>query len=166
MPRSAAALLARSRCLARGRVRSACVSRARRVEQDAHKRPKEGVHAGQETECQEREAVREAQGEGDVEGARRADRQFAGCLEPRWQEVRFIPGSTRFSSSKASSPFSWSHSDPDSGSKAIPKLLRTPYAKIFWTFAPTSPPIASPAANRGLSVGVVPSSFKRRITPA
>ena len=32
-------------------------------------------------------------------------------------------------------------------------------------FAPTSPPIAAPAAKKGLSAGVLPSSFRRRITP-
>src|SRR5439155_25872631 len=43
-----------------------------------------------ELERQEREAVREAQGEGDVEGARGEDRQFAGRVEPRRQEVRLL----------------------------------------------------------------------------
>ena len=32
-------------------------------------------------------------------------------------------------------------------------------------FAPTSPPIAAPAAKNGLSGGVVPSSLSRKITP-
>ena len=32
-------------------------------------------------------------------------------------------------------------------------------------FAPTSPPILAPTAKNGLSDGVLPSSFSRRITP-
>ncbi len=43
-----------------------------------------------------------------------------------WIQPEFIPGSIRFSSSKASSPFSWSQRLPESGSNAIPKLLRMP----------------------------------------
>ena len=63
------------------------------------------------------------------------------CTQPP-----FIPGSTRFSSLKESSPFSWFQSAPDCGSIAIPKLFRWPYEKILWRPAPTSPPIAAPAA--------------------
>ena len=43
-----------------------------------------------------------------------------------WIQPPFIPGSTRFSSSNASSPFSSAHRFPATGSKAIPKLLRMP----------------------------------------
>ena len=45
------------------------------------------------------------------------------CTQPE-----FIPGSTRLSSLNESSPFSCSHNRPDFGSKAMPKLLRMPYA--------------------------------------
>ena len=44
-----------------------------------------------------------------------------------------------------------------------------PYAKTFFTFSPASiaprAAIAAPARTKGLSAGVVPSSFSRRITP-
>ena len=43
------------------------------------------------------------------------------CVHPELK-----PGSTRFSSQNESSPFSCSHSTPDFGSKAMPKLLRRP----------------------------------------
>ncbi len=43
-----------------------------------------------------------------------------------WIQPPFMPGSTRFSSSNASSPFSWSQRLPETGSNAIPKLLRMP----------------------------------------
>src|SRR6266508_740428 len=82
-----------------------------------------------------------------------------------WIHPPFTPASTRLISSKLSSPFSCSHREPEIGSKAMPKLLRMPYAKIFWTLAPACPPRAAPAAKNGLSDGVVPSSFRRRITP-
>src|ERR671931_2126524 len=48
------------------------------------------AHARKASERQEREAVREAEGEGDVEGAGGEDRQLAGRLEPRWEEVPFV----------------------------------------------------------------------------
>ena len=51
--------------------------------------PLGGSHARQTTERQEREAVREAEGERDVEGARGEDRELAGRIEPRRQGVRF-----------------------------------------------------------------------------
>ncbi len=44
-------------------------------------------------------------------------------------------------------------------------LFLSPYAKSRWMLAPASPPIAAPAAKNGLSLGVDPSSFSRRITP-
>src|SRR6266516_2814155 len=47
----------------------------------------EGLNADQARERQEREAVREAEGKGDVEGAGGEDRQLARRLEPRRQEV-------------------------------------------------------------------------------
>ena len=47
----------------------------------------------------------------------------------------------------------------------MPKALRTPYAKTFGRFAPTSPPRSRPARTNGLSRGVVPSSLSRRTTP-
>ena len=43
-----------------------------------------------------------------------------------WIQPPFIPGSTRLSSLKASSPFSCSQSAAGLGSKAMPKLLRWP----------------------------------------
>ena len=82
-----------------------------------------------------------------------------------WTQPPFMPGSTRLSSLKLSSPFSCSHRSPETGSKAMPKLLRRPYAKIFWMFAPTSPPIARAGGEERVVDGVVPSSFSRRITP-
>jgi hypothetical protein len=82
------------------------------------------------------------------------------CTQPE-----FMPDSTRLSSLNESSPFSCSHRSPDTGSNAKPNELRTPYANSFWTFAPTSPPIIAPARKNGLSVGAVPSSFNRTITP-
>jgi CBS domain-containing protein len=51
----------------------------------------EGVaNAVEERECQEREAVREAQGERHVEGARGEDRELSRRLEPRRQEVGLV----------------------------------------------------------------------------
>ena len=47
----------------------------------------------------------------------------------------------------------------------MPKLLRMPYEKIFWTFSPTSPPIMRPTRQNGLSRGASPSSSSRMITP-
>jgi hypothetical protein len=82
------------------------------------------------------------------------------CTQPELN-----PGSAMFTSLKLSSPFSCSQSFPETGSKAMPKLLRRPYANSFCTFAPTSPPIAAPAAKNGLSLGVEPSSLSRRIDP-
>jgi hypothetical protein len=46
-------------------------------------------HAEQETQREEREAVREAEGKGDVEGARCANLELAGLVEPGWKEVTF-----------------------------------------------------------------------------
>ena len=43
-----------------------------------------------------------------------------------WIQPELKPGSTRLSSLKQSSPFSCSHSAPDTGSNAMPKLLRRP----------------------------------------
>src|SRR6266516_772282 len=54
-----------------------------------------GSHARQATERQEREAVREAEGEGDVEGARGEDRQLARRVEPRRQGVGLRGPSTQ-----------------------------------------------------------------------
>src|SRR5579862_8689877 len=51
---------------------------------------KGGSHAWQASERQEREAVREAEGQGDVEGARGEDRELAGRLESRRQEVGLL----------------------------------------------------------------------------
>src|SRR5207253_1817719 len=51
---------------------------------------KEGSRAGQASKRQEREAVREAEGEGNVEGARGEDRELAGRVEPRRQGVAFV----------------------------------------------------------------------------
>ena len=45
-------------------------------------------HARQERQRQEREAVREAQGQGNVEVARGEDRELARRIEPRRQELR------------------------------------------------------------------------------
>src|SRR5919204_1217758 len=47
-------------------------------------------HAEQESERQERKAVRGTPQEGDVEGARGAHRELSRRLEPRWQEVRLF----------------------------------------------------------------------------
>jgi hypothetical protein len=47
-------------------------------------------HAQQESERQEREAVRGSEGQGDVEGAGGEDRQLARRFEPRWEEVPFL----------------------------------------------------------------------------
>src|SRR5438132_12754777 len=50
-----------------------------------------GVHAGWKArERQEREAVRSVEGQGNVEGARGEDRELAGRVEPRWEEVRLV----------------------------------------------------------------------------
>src|SRR5213078_1960434 len=49
---------------------------------------KERCDAQQACERQEREAVREAEGKGDVEGAGGEDLQLAGLVESRRQEVR------------------------------------------------------------------------------
>ncbi|HYZ75992.1 MAG TPA: hypothetical protein VE596_01340 [Gaiellaceae bacterium] len=46
------------------------------------------LHAEQTSQRQEREAVRRPEEEGHVEGARGEDRQLAGRLEPRREEVR------------------------------------------------------------------------------
>ena len=81
-----------------------------------------------------------------------------------WTQPEFMPGATRLSSLNESSPFSCCHSRPDFGSKAMPKLLRMPYEKIFWTFSPTSPPIVRPTRQNGLSRGASPSSSRRTIT--
>ena len=43
------------------------------------------------------------------------------CTQPELN-----PGSARLSSVKLSSPFSCSHRSPETGSNAIPKLLRSP----------------------------------------
>src|SRR5207248_6915165 len=51
---------------------------------------KGGSHARQATERQEREAVREAEGEGDVKIACGEDRQLAWRVEPWRQEVRLF----------------------------------------------------------------------------
>src|SRR5581483_11509787 len=49
-----------------------------------------GVGAEQERQRQEREAVRGAEGQGHVEGARRAHRQLARRVEPRRQGVALV----------------------------------------------------------------------------
>ena len=43
-----------------------------------------------------------------------------------WTQPELKPGSAMFSSLKLSSPFSCSQSVPETGSNAIPKLLRSP----------------------------------------
>ena len=43
-----------------------------------------------------------------------------------WTQPPLKPGSTRLISLKQSSPFSCSHRSPETGSNAIPKLLRMP----------------------------------------
>jgi hypothetical protein len=48
------------------------------------------IHALEERQRQEREAVREAEEEGDVEVPRGADRELAGRLVARRQEVVFL----------------------------------------------------------------------------
>src|SRR4029453_17230798 len=54
------------------------------------------ARAEQACERQEREAVRGPEGQGDVEGAGREDRELAGRVEPRRQEVglrwQLLPG--------------------------------------------------------------------------
>src|SRR5581483_347524 len=50
-------------------------------------RPRRWASARQASERQEREAVRGAEGQGDVEGARGEDRELARRLEPRRQEL-------------------------------------------------------------------------------
>src|SRR5438445_276575 len=76
--------------MARSTRDSADVSRAYSVlERESANETERRPHARQATERQEREAVREAQGEGDVEGARGEDRELAGRVEPRRQEIAF-----------------------------------------------------------------------------
>src|SRR3954447_12222325 len=49
-----------------------------------------GPDAGQELERQEREAVRSAEGQGNVQGARREDLELPGRVEPWREEVGFV----------------------------------------------------------------------------
>src|SRR5439155_17289158 len=49
-----------------------------------------GLGAEQELERKEREAVREVEGEGHVEGPGGEDLEFVGLLESRWKEVGVI----------------------------------------------------------------------------
>ena len=51
---------------------------------------KGALDAREEGTRQEREAVRGAEGEGDVEGASRTNRELSGRIEPRRQEVSFV----------------------------------------------------------------------------
>src|ERR1051326_5649334 len=82
-----------------------------------------------------------------------------------WTQPRLAPDSIRLISEKLSSPSCDSQSWPENVSKATPKPLRTPYAKIFCKFLPASPPRSAPARKNGLCGGVVPSSFNRNMTP-
>ena len=49
------------------------------------------AHAFETSKRQEREAVREAEEEGDVEVAGRRDRELPGRVEARWQELGVGP---------------------------------------------------------------------------